>query len=98
MIEYEFSDNLKKILKKLLKKDKPQYGQLMKKIQEVVSSENPEHYKNLRNIFETSFRMGHQLIVYPIRRIDKGMSKAVTVQFRIGWKNCYVGTSDIRNV
>ena len=31
------------------KKDKTLYSQVINKINEVINSENPEHYKNLRN-------------------------------------------------
>ena len=41
------SNRLIKILKKLLKKDRVRYEATMKKIQEVINSEDPNHYKNL---------------------------------------------------
>ena len=47
-MDYEIKLNLKKILKKLSKKDKASYEQVIKKIQEIINSENIEHYKNLR--------------------------------------------------
>jgi YafQ family addiction module toxin component len=47
MYDFERSDKLAKILKKLFKKDKVRYEATMKKIQEVISSENPQRYKNL---------------------------------------------------
>ena len=47
MIEYELSDYLKKILKKLSKKDKMKYEAVMTKIREVINSSDVEHYKNL---------------------------------------------------
>ena len=48
MYSYEYSDKLKRILKKLFKKDKKRYEALMGKIEEVISSGDVEHYKNLR--------------------------------------------------
>ncbi len=48
MREFEISNTLQKILKKLLKKDKKRYESLLKKIQEIIESPNPDHYKNLR--------------------------------------------------
>ncbi len=48
MIEFEISENLKRILKKLRKKDRVKYEALMKKIEEVISSPDPDHYKNLK--------------------------------------------------
>ncbi len=47
MYDFERSDKLIKILKKLFKKDKVRYEATMKKIQEVIRSENPQRYKNL---------------------------------------------------
>ncbi|MCR4335956.1 MAG: addiction module toxin RelE [archaeon] len=49
MHEFELSEKLQKILKKLLKKDNKRYEILMKKIEEICSNENIEHYKNLSN-------------------------------------------------
>jgi YafQ family addiction module toxin component len=47
MHNFDRSDKLIKILKKLFKKDKVRYEATLKKIQEVISSEDPNHYKNL---------------------------------------------------
>ncbi len=47
MYEWKRSEKLKKILKKLFKKDKGRYEATLKKINEVISSKNPHHYKNL---------------------------------------------------
>ena len=47
MYNFERSAKLIKILKKLFKKDKVRYEATMNKIQEVISSENPQRYKNL---------------------------------------------------
>ena len=47
-MNYEIKPNLKKILSKISKKDSLMYGRILKKIQEVISSD-PEHYKNLRH-------------------------------------------------
>jgi len=46
---YDYSNILKKKLIKLFKKDKQLYFSLIKKIDEVISCENINHYKNLRN-------------------------------------------------
>lgn len=43
----EISEKLQKILKKLVKKDRIRYEITLKKIHEVITSEHPEHYKNL---------------------------------------------------
>ena len=47
MREFELSDHLKKILKKLSKKDRVTYDAIMKKIKEIINSDDPQHYKNL---------------------------------------------------
>ena len=48
MYSFSYSEKLKKILKKLYKKDKVQYEALMNKINEIVNSYDIEHYKNLK--------------------------------------------------
>lgn len=47
---YEIKPSLKKILKKIWKKDKVLYERILKKIYEIINSsaEEVEHYKNLR--------------------------------------------------
>lgn len=47
MYKWERSEKLKKVLKKLFKKDKIRYEATLNKINEVINSENPQHYKNL---------------------------------------------------
>jgi len=46
-MQYKISDELEDILIKLKKKDKVAHDIIIKKIEEIVNSENPEHYKNL---------------------------------------------------
>ncbi len=48
MRHFLVSENLQEIMKKLSKKDKPLYEQLLGKIDEVVNSYDVGHYKNLR--------------------------------------------------
>ena len=66
MHSYNYSDNLKRILKKLYKKDKSLYEQLLKKIDEVINSYNVENYKNLRDNMKDSKRVhiGHFVLVF----------------------------------
>ena len=68
MREYEISDDLKKILKKLSQKDRKQYSQIMNKIEEVISSSDPHHYKNLRNIMKEYKRVhiGHFVLIFRV--------------------------------
>jgi len=47
MYSWALSDKLKKILRKLLKKDRVRYEATIKKIEEVFQSESVNHYKNL---------------------------------------------------
>lgn len=47
MYNFERSDKLIKILKKLFKKDKTRYEATLNKINEVINSKNINHYKNL---------------------------------------------------
>lgn len=49
MREYEIKPHLQRILKKLYKKNRFSYEAVMKKITEIMESENPDHYKNLRH-------------------------------------------------
>ena len=49
MNKYDISDQLKKILKKISKKDKQLYEQIIRKINEIIKSNNFEHYKNLQH-------------------------------------------------
>ncbi len=46
MYEIDLSESLRKVLKKLYRKNRVLYKAVMKKMNEVVL--NPEHYKNLR--------------------------------------------------
>ncbi len=48
MREFEIKPGLKKILGKILTKDRNTYGPIEKKITEILNANNIEHYKNLR--------------------------------------------------
>ena len=48
MREYDIKPELSKILKKLFKKDKDAYEQIINKIDEIIKCQDPEHYKPLR--------------------------------------------------
>lgn len=66
MHEFEIKPDLYKILVKLSKKDKKSYEIVMKKINEVVTSDEIEHYKNLRYNMKDSKRVhiGHFVLVF----------------------------------
>jgi len=57
MYNFEISEKLSNILKKLAKKDKSLYNRLLKKIKEIVNSWDIEHYKNLRYNMKDSKRV-----------------------------------------
>jgi len=50
--EYEIHPDLDKILSKLSKKDKVQFEVLLKKIDQIIESPDPDHYKNLRSTLQ----------------------------------------------
>ena len=66
MLSYEVLPNLQKILNKLSKKDDLVYRQVLKKIEEVISSPDVEHYKNLRYDMKDKKRIhvGHFVLVF----------------------------------
>jgi len=67
---FDVSENLEKILNKLSKKDKDQYDQILKKIDEVIHSEDVEHYKNLRYNMQDSKRVhiGHFVLIFQYKK------------------------------
>lgn len=70
MYNFDVSENLEKILNKLSKKDKDLYNQILKKIDEVIHSENVEHYKNLRYTMQDSKRahIGHFVLIFQYKK------------------------------
>lgn len=66
MREFEYSDHLKKILKKLNKKDKIVYENVLKKLEEIINSPDPNHYKNLRYDMKDCKRVhvGHFVLIF----------------------------------
>ncbi len=48
MYQYKIQPSLQKIMLKLFKKDNQTRERLINKIQEIVNSEDVEHYKNLK--------------------------------------------------
>ena len=66
MYNFDVSENLEKILNKLSKKDNDLYNQILKKIDEVIHSEDVEHYKNLRHNMKDSKRVhiGHFVLIF----------------------------------
>mgnify|MGYP001562059537 CR=1 FL=1 len=70
MHNWEISEHLQEVLKKLSKKDKSMYEQLLKKIDEVINSSDIEHYKNLRYNMKDSKRvhLGHFVLVFQFNK------------------------------
>jgi len=66
MYNWEISEHLQKVLKKLSKKDKQLHNQVIKKIDEIINSYNVENYKNLRYNMKDSKRahIGHFILVF----------------------------------
>lgn len=66
MYQFKTSEHLQEIVKKLGKKDKQLYEQVLKKIREVADSEDVEHYKNLRYNMKDSKRVhiGHFVLIF----------------------------------
>jgi len=70
MYNFYVSEHLQKILNKLSKKDKNTYNQILKKIDEIIHSENIEHYKNLRYNMKDSKRahIGHFVLIFQYKK------------------------------
>jgi mRNA-degrading endonuclease RelE of RelBE toxin-antitoxin system len=66
MKNYEIKPHLKEILNKLSIKDKVMYERVLKKIEEVINSEDIGHYKNLRYGMKDRKRvhLGHFVLVF----------------------------------
>ena len=66
MHQWRVSEHLQILMKKLSKKDKSLYEQVLKKIDEVKNSYDVEHYKNLRHDMKDSKRVqiGHFVLVF----------------------------------
>lgn len=74
MYSYEIRPSLQKILNKLFKKNGQLYEQVLNKVKEIISSNNIEHYKNLRYNMKDSKRVhiGHFVLVF---QFDKENNK-----------------------
>ncbi len=74
MYKIQRSEKLKKILKKLFKKDKKRYWAILKKIKEIINNANPEHYKNLSYSLKEFKRVhidSHFVLVFKIDEKNK---------------------------
>lgn len=66
MYNWKTSEHLREVMKKLSKKDKLLYEQLLKKIDKLINCYDIEHYKNLRYNMKDSKRVhiGHFVLVF----------------------------------
>ena len=66
---FDVSEHLEKKLLKLYRKDKELYNKILKKIEEVIHSEDVKHYKNLRYNMKNSKRvhLGHFVLIFQYR-------------------------------
>ena len=62
----QYNEHLQKVMRKLSKKDKNLYEQLLKKINEIIGCYTLEHYKNLRYNMKDSKRVhiGHFVLIF----------------------------------
>lgn len=76
MYNFYVSEDLEKKLTKLYKKERNLYDQILKKIAEVINSENINHYKNLKFNMKESKRVhiGHFVLVFQYRKEDNLIS------------------------
>ena len=75
MREFEISSKLRKILEKLAAKDKLRYEATLKKIDEISSSQDIEHYKNLSydmKEFKRVHILSHFVLIF---KFDKATGK-----------------------
>jgi len=66
MRPFIISEHLQEILKKVFRKNRILYEQIMNKIDEIVNCEDVEHYKNLKHNMKDSKRVhiGHFVLVF----------------------------------
>jgi len=66
MHNWRVSEHLQEVMKKLSKKDKSLYEQLLKKIDEIINCPDIGHYKNLKYNMKDSKRVhiGHFVLVF----------------------------------
>jgi len=75
MRKIEVSENLQNIMRKLSKKDKSLYNQLLKKIDEVANAYDIEHYKNLKYNLKDSKRIhvGSFVLIFQFNKLDNSI-------------------------
>lgn len=75
MLDFEISEKLQRVFKKLRKKDKARLEIALKKVDEICSSQDIEHYKNLAYDLKEFKRVhidSHFVLIF---KFDKKASK-----------------------
>ncbi len=73
MRNYYFEEKLRKKLSIVFKKDPRRYKILMKKIEEIITSDNIDHYKNLRKPLQNFKRVhidAHFVVVFKYEKSE----------------------------
>ena len=67
-MKYEIHPALDNLLSKLAKRDKAQFDKILKKIDEIINSEDIDHYKNLRKPLQRYKRVhiGHFVLLFKL--------------------------------
>ena len=74
MYKWKRSEKLKKILKKLFKKDKVRYEAVLKKIGEIITNDDLNHYKNLSHSMKEFKRVhidSHFVLIFKVNQNEK---------------------------
>lgn len=73
MYRYDIKPTLRNILEKLFKKDKTRYEQIIKKIEEIINSDDADHYKNLRSPLQhlKGVHIGPFVLVFSVDKSSK---------------------------
>ena len=80
MYSYEIIPSLEKKLRKLSKRDKSLYEEVLGKIEDVITSDSIEHYKNLQHNLSDRKRVhiGHFVLIF---KYIKAENKILFVDF-----------------
>lgn len=76
MYSFDYSEKFRSELKKLIKKDRPTYERVLKKVDEIINSGDVEHYKNLRKSLRHLKRVhvGHFVLVFKFDKSKNSIS------------------------
>ena len=82
-LQHDFSETLKEKMKKLFKKDRRRYWILLKKIEEIISSDEfaIERYKNLRHDLSDQKRVHVDKSFVLTFNYDKGLKRIMFLDF-----------------